>query len=497
MKNFTDLLEKHVNPNEAYTENGAKMFKTTESKVLDLFSKVGSLRSRTEKEIVYMFEDAYNESPTLAVKTLFYTRDIRGGLGERRTFRIILKWLAIEHPEAVIKNIAAIPEFGRWDDVFELEDTSCENAMYDLLFNQLSTDFSKMKSGETGISLLAKWLPSVGASSKKTRERAARMYKAFGIDKNEYKSVLKLLRQTLDVVEGRMSRNEWEEIAYSAVPSKAFMNYNKAFRRHSPERFETFVEKVEKGAEKVNAGAIFPYEIFEKAGLTHKYNREKRTFTMDRYSKELQLQWDALPNYVHGENNVLIMADTSGSMSGTPINVALSLVVYFAERNRGVWKDKFITFSKNPTFVTLRGETLVEKVRCIETIISNTDLEKALRLILNTAVENNLKQEDFPKSLIIISDGEFDSNATRTRATFIENIRAQFREQGYILPNIISWNVASRTDTYLTTFADNGIQLVSGASQSVFKDLFKNIGLTPYEAMLNILLNDRYKDILA
>ena len=289
---FLDDLEVEMNDdNIAYTENGALAFATTKSAVLDFFSNGGALRDRDESSIIAVFERAYSENPLLATKALFYFRDIRGGQGERRTFRILINHLADKHPEAVAPNLALLAEYGRWDDLYALVDTSLEDNIWPLIDVQLAEDKTAKKP-----SLLAKWLASENASSAKTKRYARKTRTALNMSPRQYRKTLSAIRQKIGLVEQRISQNEWTGIEYDKIPSKAGLQYRKAFYRHDAERYAHFLEQVKTGEKKINAGTLYPYEIVEKTGASgwapHTVGAQE-TATLDA-------MWNALPDYFDG-----------------------------------------------------------------------------------------------------------------------------------------------------------------------------------------------------
>jgi len=489
-KNFVNALRKEDNFTE--TENGAIALKSTYSSLVDLFGQIGAFRSRTEQDIETAFIKAFSEDNLLATKMAFYARDIRfGGLGERRVFRTILKFLAISYPEIVKKNIENIALFGRFDDLYELVGTPVESVMFDYVKKQWQSDIEGMKNNQS-ISVLGKWLKSVNTSSAESRKLGKLTAKKLGLNEAQYRKQLSALRKYVDVVERKMSANQWTEINYPGVPSRAMTIYRDAFKKHDEEGFNSYIESVSKGESKINANTLFPYDILEKMGL----NTWGSYLSCSKKDKVLEEQWKALPNYIEGENNVLVMADTSGSMSGRPICTSVGLAIYFAERNHGVFKDVFMTFSSRPSFIQLKGNSLYEKVRSIPSIIDNTNLQAAFELILKSAINNNLSQEDMPKSLVIISDMQFDAQTNDSDMTWHDAMVKMFGRNGYEMPNIIYWNVNSRRDSFQVTSDRKGVQLASGQSASVFKSILKNIGLTPYEAMINTLNNPAYDCIV-
>lgn len=490
MKNkFLSFLQKETNI--TYTENGATALKTTNSSLLDLFGTIGSLRARDESEIERLFSAALAEDTLLATKMAFYARNIRGGLGERRTFRVILKYLATLAPEIVIKNFDAIALLGRYDDFYTLVDTPVEEAMWTYLKEQFTLDLGNYHANEP-ISLLAKWLKSVNASSDDTTRLGKLTAKRLGLSEKAYRQTLSKLRKYIDVTEVKMSGQNWSEIAYGHVPSRAMFIYHKAFKAHDEEGFTNYLNAVIKGEAKVNASTLYPYDILEQLGLSERNSN----FSFHHYDALLEEQWKSLPNYVTGEQNVLVMADTSGSMRGRPIHSSIGLALYFAERNKGAFKDTFMTFSSRPSLIKVKGNTLYDKIKCIPAIVENTDLEAAFNLILTVAVKNKLSTDELPASLVIITDMEFDfATTSRGNWTFYDSMVKNYAAHGYAMPNVIFWNVNSRNDVFQVTSNYKGVQMASGQSPSVFKSILANIGKTPYDAMLSVL-NDPMYDLI-
>jgi hypothetical protein len=424
-------------------------------------------------------------------------------LGERKVPRIIWRYLANNYPEIMSKNLSYIAEFGRWDDMFELIGTPIEKEMWALIAMQWNQDIIYMSEGKP-ISLLAKWMKSINASSKKSVLIAKKTVKQFGITEKQYRQTLSMLRSYLDVVEKKMSRKEFDKINYNTVPSRAMMKYRNAFRNRDANRFYEYTNAlldcctVEEQSVKINASTLYPYDIFEKMELEYSYKGNNRDtyFSFNNPDDILEAQWRALPNYVDGEHNVLVMADTSGSMSGRPMCTALGLAVYFAERNKGAFQNTFMTFSEKPNFVTIKGDTLSEKIRNVESIVANTNIEKAFDMVLNVAVKNNILQDEMPKAIVIISDMAFDCATTNKRDTYYDKMKDKFAQNGYVIPQIIFWNVQSRQNVFHAFSQYKGVQLASGSSPSVFLSIMKNVGLNPYEAMLNTLNNSVYDCIV-
>lgn len=483
--------------NVTLTENGAIAFKSTGDSLVDLFGSIGSLRGADYSRITKKFADAYGEDPLLATKMAFYARNVRGGLGERETFRTILKYMAQVHPRVVLNNLNNIPHFGRWDDLYTLVGTDVEDAAWALIKGQFITDAKDMAAGRP-ISIMAKWLKSTNTSSSKSVRLGRKTAHALGLTEKNYRKALSAMRKYIDVVEKKMSSNDWENIDFEGVPSRAMAIYRDAFKRHGMNTFKEYIEKVEKGEATIKAATLYPYDIFEKMGFTG--GGWSGNFKFNHYDQVLEAQWKALPNYVGDGANFLVMADTSGSMMGRPMCTSVGLATYFAERNHGAFKDMFMTFSSRPSFVNLKGDTLYDKIKNVPSIVDNTNLEAAFDLVLKTAIQGNVPKEDMPKALIVISDGEIDgfmgqgyySSYANRAWGFLDAMRAKFRANGYEMPNVVMWNVESRHDTYLATTDFLGVQFASGQSPSVFKSLIANMGKSAYDAMVETLSDPMY-----
>lgn len=472
--NFMDDLE--IETSMTLTENGGRALSTTGDKLLNLFAVLGALRSRPT-DVIDKFDAAFRENADLATKMAFYGRDVRGGLGERAVGRLMLRELALLYPEVVVANLKNITEFGRWDDLFVLFDTPCEYAMTQRIRHQLHIDTMRMENG-MDVSLLAKWMPSINASSKNTVALAHRLAKALSLKPSAYRKKLSKLREYIDVTEVKMSANKWTDIDYKAVPSNAMANYGSAFARHDHEGFTHYMDAVKSDDAKINATTLYPYNVIE-------------TLEKNRYDIA-EAQWKALPNYVEGDNNFLIMADVSGSMTGRPMRTSVGLAIYFAEHNHGAFANKFMTFTDIPQIVDVTGSNLDDKYNSVTRHVGyRTNLEAAFDAILNTAVRTKCPQEDLPKALVIISDMEIDAWHGGS-LTFTEEMRKRFAEHDYEMPKLVYWNVDSRKDTLLASKNDPNALLVSGQSASTFKNLIKGIDLSAFEIMEQTLNDPRY-----
>jgi hypothetical protein len=497
---FSNAMKSGNTNKFSLTENGARAYSTSGSYLLDLFSQISALRGKSVSDRVVMFKRAYDESPLYATKLAFYARNIRGGLGERDSFRTMLKTLAIINPTAVVKNLDAVVEFGRYDDLYELVGTACEESMWTFIASTISKDMGNVKAGKP-VSLCAKWLKSVNTSSEESRKLGKLTAKALGYSEKNYRKMLSLLRGKIDVTEKKMSSNKWTSISYSQVPSYAMKKNRKAFSKHDPDGMAAFISAIQKGETKVNAATLFPYDIMmglnlrENSNYEYGRNRNPITFTVDR-DAVLEAQWKALPSYVTGEHNMLVMADTSGSMRGMPMATSIGLAVYFAQRNKGAYHNLFMTFSSEPSLVELKGETLQEQVACIPAIVSNTDLEAGFDLILDLAIANNVSQAEMPSGLIVISDGQYDEQAGRDGLSFYDSMRVKFSTAGYTIPTLVFWNCGAEKSSVHAQTGTAGVMLVSGSSPSIFKSVLNFAGSSPYESMIKVLDDEMYSKIV-
>lgn len=478
--------------NMTRTENGMKAYKSTTNACLDLFAVIGALRSRPDGEGKVDFQlnrahtllaEAYKENPLYATRTVFYARDVREGLGERDLPRYLFRYLAKNHPEAIKGNLDLIGVYGRYDDLYSFIGTPLEDEMWKAMKKQFEEDKRNLAEGNA-ISLLAKWIKTPDASSERTKKLGILTAKKLGYSVYDFKRLLRKMRKEIDIVETYMSAGEWDKIKYSAVPSRAMTVYRKAFSKHDCTRFGEFINKAVRGEEKINSSTLYPYDIIEKM-----------LYTGER-SDVLEAQWKQLPNYVEEGQNIVVMADTSGSMYGRPMASAVGLATYFAERNKGDFHNLFMTFSSNPTWIKLKGETLEQKVDCVQRAEwgFSTNIEKAFDLVLDTAKKGNVPQEDMPKAIVIISDMEFDTCVEDCNGTFMDSVRKKYTKAGYEVPQIIFWNVDSRNDTFHTKGGSNAL-LVSGQAASTFKTLIGCLGMTAYQMMAEVLESERYAPI--
>jgi len=455
---------------EARTANGMKARKSTAKATVDLFYNIGASRG---KDITGDFTAAYVENADVALRIAQWARDVRGGAGERQLFRDILVHLEKRDPDAALALLKKIPEVGRWDDIFVFTNPVLKSAAYTMLGDALRANNG----------LAAKWTPRKG-------QIAAEIRAFFGMTPKQYRKSLVALTK---VVETQMCANDWDNINFSHVPSVAARNYKKAFNRHTP-LFAEYVAKLVAGDKtvKVNASAIFPHDVLK--GIAHSYTKLNKTET-----DHVIAQWDALPNYV-GDASILPLVDVSGSMTTSVpgstvrcLDVAVGLGLYLADKNKGVFKDTFLTFSSKPQLVTLKGN-IVAKVDQMSS--SNwemsTNLHAAMDKILSVAVKGSVPASDMPKMLLILSDMQFNQCA-RFDDSAMQMIERKFADAGYTVPQIVFWNLNSSGNVPVK--ADkSGAALVSGFSPSIMTALLSADmdQFTPEGIMMKTVMVPRY-----
>ena len=488
--------------NYTVTENGALAHKSTNSKVYDMFALGGAYRKRSDEDCIVLFKEAFEEDASLALKCLFYLRDCRGGQGERRFFRVCFRWLANNNPEAARRNLNNVSEFGRWDDlIYTCIGTKLESDMLAIIKHQLALDVECKTP-----SLLGKWMPSENASAQETRRVANIVREALHMTHKQYRKTLSVLRARINVLERLMSANRWEEIEFDKIPSKAGLVYKNAFARRDliAKKYETFAKSE---TTKVNAKTLFPYEVVAKAveGTRGWGYNFKDISDVDRAM--IEKYWNNLPDYLNGNPcKMMCVVDTSGSMTGSsvdaPLNVAIALGMYCAERVGGPFKNHYISFASQPQLINISGVDFVDKVRRIyrTNLCDNTNLPAVFDLLKRIALDPKTNRDDIPETIVVISDMEIDSATSSWRngywtqkgtATEMEKIRAQWAADGLKLPKLVYWNVNARNNTILDS--GSNVTFVSGCSPVIFQQVLT--GKTGYSLMLDKLLSARYEAV--
>jgi hypothetical protein len=462
---------------EARTENLMKARKGSANACVDFFFKAGAMRGQN---ILPVFIAAYVENPDYALRIAQWLRDVRGGAGERQLYRDILKYLeSMGYNETIEKLVEKTPELGRFDDLLVF---SAGSTAESIAFARIK----KALKNENEKSLCAKWMP-------RQKDVANRLRKYLKLSPKAYR---KMLVHNTKVVEQQMCANEWKAIEFEKVPSVASARYKKAFSRHTPEEYAEFISNVEKGVAKIHADAIFPHDVIKEQLNAHLHQRN------ELYGTELRAmieQWNALPNFV-GDASILPLVDVSGSMyygghcnSVNPIDISVSLGLYLSEKNKGKFKDMFLTFTGNPELVLLKGN-IDQRIRQITNADwgFDTNLHAAFEKILKTAVSGNVPQEEMPKTLLILSDMQFNA-CVEYDDSAIEMIHRKYKKSGYTVPNVVFWNI-NAYDNVPVRFDKSGTALVSGYSPSILKAILsENIqDMTPENIMLDMILNPRY-----
>ena len=492
-----NLLKTQINL--SYTENGALTNSTSGSDCLDLFFTSGALRNADEDEIEKKVVRAYAEDPEKTLKIIFFARDVRGGQGERRFFRTALKALARLAPEAVNRNAEYISEYGRFDDLLCLLRTPCEDKAIDIIKKQLFTDIDNMHHGRPA-SLLAKWMPSINASCHQTVLDARRIASRLGYSERVYRKILSALRRYTDITENRLRERDYT-FDYGKIPSYALFRYQAAFLRNDNKRYTEFLKNVKSGNAAVHSAALFPYDIVRKCLGEVQRGYLKSSELSEEEKAYLDEAWKALSDHSGTEENenAIAVIDGSGSMycdccGVRPADAAFSLGLYLAERNKGAFGGHFITFSRRPQLIEVKGEDIYSKVQYCRSFdeIANTDLEAVFRLLLDTAVNNKLSQNELPSKIYIISDMEFDRCVSGgNNDTMFEAMKRLYERNGYSLPDVIFWNVNSRQRNIPVTRSQTGAALVSGFSPAIF-DMVKSKDISPEKIMNDIIFSERY-----
>lgn len=491
MSEFFNALKQDTN--YTYTENGGITHKSTMSKVLDMFAMGGSMRNRTNDDIITMFKGAYEEDTTLALKCLFYLRDCRSGAGERRFFRVCLNWLANEHPREVKHLIPYVSTYGRYDDLYVLVATPCQSEMFQYLKTVVDNNEDY---------LVFKWLKSENCSSKESKNLAAKTREAFGMSARDYRKMLSEGRKNCHLVETLMSQNEWDKIAFDKLPSRAGLLYKNAFMRREETRYR-YADFMSNKMSKVNASVLTPVDI------AHQIFNARAISPVERAA--WQKYWDALPDYYDGhEEPGIAVVDTSGSMFGKPLEAAVSMGAYIAERGYGPFHNHFITFSDAPSLIEFKGADIYDKFTNARRADwgGSTNIETVFNLLLKTGIKHHISPDKMPQTIYIFSDMEFNrcinyqgrdpySYSYHTTEdeidTVIEAQAKKWQQYGYFIPRIIFWNLDARQDNIPAI--GPGFSYVSGFSMNMIECILS--GRDGYDLMLAKLNSDRYKNIVS
>ncbi len=465
--------------NDSFTENGMSTNSTSLNNCVDLFFQIGAMRGQDKTRLINAFTKAFGENPLIAMKLLFWARDVRGGAGERQIFKDIISYLAVNRTEVLRKNVSLITEFGRWDDLLVLLGTPLESDVLAIIANGLAN-----KNG-----LCAKWMPRPNVANREAKKQANIIRNFLGLSPKEYR---KLLVENSNTVEQLMCSKEWSRIDYSKLPSKAMSDLMKAFSKNDCERFGAYLTSLEKGETKINASAVYPYDVIKNLKQGN--------------ARGADAQWLALPNYMQDNSErILPLVDVSSSMS-TPVgdnpnlnvmDVAISLGLYLCERNVGPYKDAFVTFHTSPQLITVKGSLSERYNQMLHSPWGgSTNLEASFRLILDKAVKGRVPASEMPTMFIIFSDMEFNRADRDWNHTAQQMIEKQFASAGYEMPKIVYWNLQSRGDKNKPVHFDkNGTALVSGFSPSLLTSLLAGKDITPLSMMNTVINSERYASV--
>ena len=488
---YIDSLTNILNTTE--TQNGAITNASSLNSCVDFFAQGGSIRSNSEDEILSLFTKAFARDKTIAVRLMYMFRDIRGGQGQRRPFRIQLNWLATHYPEQTKPLLNIVAEYGRWDDLYEVVGTQCENYVFTLMKHQVQEDLEKLTNNQP-ISILGKWLKRINTSSKESVALGNLTRKAFGLSAKDYRKLCANLNRYLEVAENRMSAKDWDKITYSKLPSQCLLKHRKAFARNDNVRYQEFIELAQQGKVNVNAGTLYPYQIVGKI---------LNSWTSKITPPEAEILWNNLPK-IDVDSNAIVVADVSGSMMGLPMEVCISLAIYFAEQAQGIYHNKFITFSEKPEMQSLAGENIFDKVMSLSNAAwdMSTNLERVFDVVLQAAINAKSPQSDMVETLYIISDMEFNAATKKqvkedTVETFYQTMKLRFESNGYTIPKIVFWNVNANPGNFPVVHNTPNTCMISGFSPNILKYITgaQNEILTPEGMMMEVVESPRYSSI--
>ena len=438
------------------TQNGAVQYETSLDKCVDLFSKIGSMRHWGRNGVLEYFEAAFNENPELATQISYWARAAREGSGERKTFYTILDEIARTSPDFISDNARTLAELGYWKDLLR----------YFHIPKVISAFAQSIKDGDR---LANKWAPRKGDNAKLLRDE-------LGYTNKQYRKWIKLHS---DTVERTMSEKQWDEIKYSSVPGSAMRKYSKAFDKNDNQRFDEW--KSDKDS-RASVSATYPHQIYG---------------VMSQDEALADKLWNSLPDLVANDERILPMIDVSGSMLGTPMEVAIALGWYLAERNESEFKGCFLTFSESPKLVRIKDDlnkmTLAEKFRRIgrEDWGMNTDFEKAYMRILDQAVKHKVAKNSMPTMLLVLSDMQFDESqnggwGTPVAKPHFENMKDKYEAAGYEFPKLVFWDLDAHMGSQ-SRCNDENVAMVSGFSPKIMEAVLSAKDFNPQEVMLEAL----------
>lgn len=497
MTQFSESLSDNMNLSS--TENKALQRATTGNSLLNYFSVGGSNFNDHSYD---RWKKSMSEFPLETLKLMFHFRDITSGQGRRKEFKLLLRVLSrdSDNVKMLKRNLHLIPTYGRWDDLYCFIDTPLQSDALYLIKKQYDLDLENLNKGNLKeVSLLGKWLKSNNTSSKESVKLANITREFLGLSSKEYRKNNVKLRECISIVENKLRTKSYQDIDYSKVPSQAMFKYKKAFINNDEVRYKKFLNSVDKGEEKINTGTLYPYQI-ARSIIEARYEDDE-----SEVRPQLNTLWNNLPDYItNKEENSIAVVDTSGSMYGSPIAISTSLGLYLSERSRGPYKNKFITFSDNPVMQNVQGSDVWEKIRNLEKAQwdMSTNIESVFNIILQTAIDSKVPEEDMLSRLYVISDMQFNdsirdySDGEYSEVTLMNRLRNKFKENKVKFPELIFWNVSDRMTGFPMSISDGGFINVSGFSPTLFKSIMKlDSGSGPMAIIDEILESERYSAI--
>jgi hypothetical protein len=501
------------------TENGALAHNGTGSACLDLFIK--SVRGLEGEQLLSMMRKAWNENPETLLQIVYNTRDCRKGKGERALYFEMAIWLRTNYWETYKLNLANLVSLGRFKDLIDISclvhSNKLENNTYELgvLASYISKDclciMSDVKENLKNISLAAKWVPTRDNIATKPYNLTSKFINVilsldyecneewvnyinvckdkYGAKTGEFyrKEIYGPLRRYLKLVETTMSQNNWDEINFSSVPSKAMIKYRRAFKKRIPERLQEYLSKLTKGEEKINISGQTPYDLLHQIFLQNNY------YDSDNQIDEVvEAQWTEMLKKSKEENKLrrtVSIVDVSGSMNGTPMEVAIAMGLFTSliPDESDPFYRKLITFSSQPQFHTVKGDTLSSMISNVVKMEwgMNTDFNAVFKLILDMGTKLELTQEQMPERVIVYTDMQFD--AAQSGKTNFDEIKTMYANSGYKMPQMVFWNLrASYSPAMPVTMDESGAAFLSGYSAELLRGLMDG-DIDPIKIMMNVL----------
>ncbi|MBX2874835.1 MAG: DUF2828 family protein [Saprospiraceae bacterium] len=507
---------KNIYHYDTTTENGALSHSTSGSALLDYFSKCGTYRDRSLEEVFATMGKLWNESPSFALKLVFYNRmitrqakgflesdQVQKGQGNRKEFRQSIIWLAKYQPESLYKNLWLIPVVGTWKDLWheDLIDYLDQGQVFQLISKGMADDYNS--------ALLAKYLPRMRSKSNTRNDRHIKLNR-FALDLMKHLQWSpKRYRQfkssgKAHTFQQLASQQRFEDIRFKEIPGKALFQWVNQRGKDG----KTIVERQQLEARyldwiKTQPTAKFTGYVYELMKVVRTDLSRAQAYTVNKQFEHL-LALARQDGKI--QENVWCALDTSGSMQcpvadTTAYDICISLGVYFSSLNEGAFQDHIIMFDQRSRAFKLRGE-FVDKVRQITTsniAWGNTNFQSVIDEIVRIRKKQpQIPREDFPTTLLVVSDMQFDPVGENTQTNYEE---AMQKLAAVGLPNmrIVWWWVTGRGGDLPNTLDDEGVILIGGFDGAILSLLLgqektsdkgtnaQPIRLTPYEAMLTAL----------